>query len=483
MPPIRLEHKYVVFLVCVVGIFITVFDTSSSIVALPTIAHEFGTELPTAQWVIVGNGLTIAALLVPMGHLADLIGRKRVYVVGALIFALGALLASWAATIYGLIGARVFVGIGSAMTQTTAMAILVGSFEARERAKMLGLQLGAVGLGAIAGPATGGIVVGTAGWRMLFSITAISMLVIAIIAQRTLRRRVKRPKSEQPPFDYLGALLFATFLVGLLLTLTLGPSFGWLAPATLSGACISVLLLGAFVVVERRNVAPMMDLNLFRNAEFALGALAALVIFMGIASTRFLAPFFLQGVKGLSASAVGMLIVPAAMVTAIAAPFAGRFADRWGVRLFANIGMGITLLGFVTFTVLHTATPVWVVVTGLMVMALGMSFFSAANSALILNSVEPSAHGLAAGFVSLCRNSGNVIGIAFGTAIVTLTMDRAGYQPSLAAVDPAADPEILSAFTLGVDISSTVLSAIVAAMLAVLVVWSWRTHYRRTADR
>jgi MFS family permease len=178
-----------------------------------------------------------------------------------------------------------------------------------------------------------------------------------------------------------------------------------------------------------------------------------------------------------------MLIVPAAMVTAIAAPFAGRFADRWGVRLFANIGMGITLLGFVTFTVLHTATPVWVVVTGLMVMALGMSFFSAANSASILNSVEPSAHGLAAGFVSLCRNSGNVIGIAFGTALVTLTMDRAGYQPSLAAVDPAADPEILSAFTLGVDITSTVLSAIVAAMLAVLVVWSWRTHYRRAADR
>jgi hypothetical protein len=86
-------------------------------------------------------------------------------------------------------------------------------------------------------------------------------------------------------------------------------------------------------------------------------------------------------------------------------------------------------------------------------------------------------------YVSLCRNSGNVIGIAFGTAIVTLTMDRAGYQPSLTAVDPAADPEILSAFTLGVDITSTVLSAIVAAMLAVLVGWSWRTHYRRTTDR
>src|SRR5262249_60404569 len=128
MPLAQLEHKYRVFLVCVIGIFITVFDTSSSIGARPTIAHEFGTDLPTAQWVIIGNGLTIAALLVPMGRVADVIGRKRVYVVGALIFALGAFLAAWSQTAYGLIGARVVVGVGSAMTQGTAMAILVSSF-------------------------------------------------------------------------------------------------------------------------------------------------------------------------------------------------------------------------------------------------------------------------------------------------------------------------------------------------------------------
>ncbi len=131
----HLEHKYRVFLVCVVGIFITVFDTSSSIVALPTIALEFGTDLPTAQWVIIGNGLTIAALLVPMGRLSDLLGRKRIYVLGALIFAIGALLAGVSGSIAGLIGARVFVGVGSAMTQGTAMAILVGNFEARDGRK------------------------------------------------------------------------------------------------------------------------------------------------------------------------------------------------------------------------------------------------------------------------------------------------------------------------------------------------------------
>jgi EmrB/QacA subfamily drug resistance transporter len=479
MPPFPLEHKYRVFLVCVIGIFITVFDTSSSIVALPTIAVEFGTDLPTAQWVIIGNGLTIAALLVPMGRLSDLIGRKRIYVVGALIFALGALLAALSATIFALIGARVFVGIGSAMTQGTAMAILVGNFQARERAKMLGLQLGVVGLGAIAGPATGGILTGTVGWRMLFAITAIAMLIISIASQRTLRRRVKRPPSEVEPFDYRGALLFSTFLIALLLTLTLGPRHGWLEPFTVAGGAGSAALLLAFIRVERHTAAPMLNLELFRIGAFGLGSLGAVVAFMGISSTRFLAPFFLQGVKGFQPSQVGLLIVPAALVTAIAAPFAGRLADRWGVRLFANIGLGITLLGFAMFGLLETTTPVWAVVVGLMVMSLGMALFSAANSASILNSVDASAHGLAAGFVNLCRNSGNVIGIAFGTAIVTLTMGANGYPPSLSAVGPAADPGILMAFTRGVDIASSALTAIALVVLVILVTWSWRTRAGR----
>jgi EmrB/QacA subfamily drug resistance transporter len=481
MPFVRLQHKYLVFLVCVAGVFITVFDTSSSIVALPTIAQEFGTDLPTAQWVIIGNGLTIAALLVPMGRLSDLIGRKRIYVLGALIFALGALFASWSSSIYGLIAARVLVGIGSAMTQGISTAILVGNFEAQERAKMLGLQLGVVGLGAIAGPATGGIVVGTLGWRVLFALTAAAMFAVAITSQRTLRRRAKRPEAGQPAFDYAGALLFSTFLVALLLTLTLGPRHGWLMPGTLAGLAVAALTLAVFVAVERRMAAPMLDLTLFRIGEFGLGALAALVTFMGIASTRFLVPFYLQGVKGLAVSQVGLVIVPAALVTVISAPFAGRFADRFGVRLFANIGMAITAIGFALFTTIDAATPISSVVVGLMVMSLGMSFFGAANSASILNSVDEDLHGLAAGFVSLCRNSGNVVGIAFGTVIVTLTMGAAGYPPSLAAVDPAADPEILAAFTAGVELAATVLTTVAVVVLVVVVAWSWRVRNQQPA--
>jgi EmrB/QacA subfamily drug resistance transporter len=477
---LRLEHKRVVFLVCVVGLFITVFDTTSAIVALPTIAHEFGTDLPTAQWVIIANGLTIAALLVPVGRISDIVGRKRIYVLGALLLAIGALFAAWSSTIYGLIGARAFVGIGSAMTQGTAMAILIASFEAHERARMLGLQLGAVGLGQIVGPSLGGWVTGAVGWRALFAITAAGMLVIAIASQRTLRRRASRPQFEQP-FDHWGAVAFSTFLVSLLLTLTLGPGIGWLAPATLAGIAASLLLLALFIGVERRHSAPLMSLDLFRNAEFALGTLAALVVFMGVASTRFLVPFFLQAVRGIPAEQVGLMIVPAAVVTAIAAPFAGTVADRFGVRLFANVGMGLAMLGFATFTLLHVATPSWVVVGGLMLMSFGLAVFSPANSTSILNTVDESSHGVTVGFISLCRNSGNVIGIAFGTVIVTLTMAATGYPPSLAAVDPAADRGLLSAFTAGVDLSSLALSAIALVVLAVLALWSWRARARRSS--
>ena len=466
----RLEHRYRVFAVCATGIFTTVFDTSSSIVALPTIALEYGTDLPTAQWVIIGNTLTIAALLVPMGRLSDLIGRKRIYVVGCGLFALGAIFAALATSIYGLIGARVFVGIGSAMTQGTAMAILVGHFEAKERARMLGLQMSGVGLGAIAGPAIGGFIVGAVGWRALFVITAIAMAVIALAAQRILKPRLQRPDPAGPTFDIAGAALFSTLLVSGLLTLTLGPSMGWLAPASIGGATVFAAALAAFIVVEKRHEAPMLDFSLFRNGAFAFGALGAVVVFMALSATRFLAPFFLQAVRGFGPSQVGLLLLPAATVTALAAPFVGRLADRFGVRLFANIGFAVAASGLLFFAALDVDTPTWSVVAGLMVLALGMSAFSAPNSASILNSVDASSHGVAAGFVNLCRNTGNVLGIAFGTAVVTLAMARAGFPPSLAAVDPGAGRDVFSAFTRGVQIASIVLIALAVPVLAVLVV-------------
>ncbi|MBN1237381.1 MAG: MFS transporter [Gammaproteobacteria bacterium] len=475
-----MQHKLHVFFVCVTGIFVTVFDTSSAIVALPTIALELGTDLPTAQWVIIGNSLTIAALLVPLGRLSDSVGRKRIYVVGCCLFSAGALLAALAGGIGALIAARIFVGIGSAMTQSTAMALLISSYEADERAKVLGWQMGGVGLGAIAGPATGGIIVGTVGWRALFAITAVAMIVIALAAQLILRRRAERPRSSMPPFDFRGAALFSSLLAASLLTLTLAPRFGWTGPYALAGYAAVAVLGWTFIRAERRHPAPMMDLRLFRVGAFGLGALSAVIAFMGVSSTRFLTPFFLQGVKGFDPSGVGLLMLPAAAVTAVAGPLINRFADRFGVRLFANAGIGIALLGLLQFARLDTSSPVWAVVAALMTMALGLATFSASNSTLMLNAVDAGSHGFASGFVNLCRNTGNVIGIAFATAMVALTMSRAGYVATVGDLGPAADGGTLEAFTRGIRAAAGALLLLTAALWVALLTWSRRSGAGRS---
>jgi EmrB/QacA subfamily drug resistance transporter len=475
-----LQHKLQVFLVCVTGIFVTVFDTSSAIVALPTIAMQFATDLPTAQWVIIGNSLTIAALLVPLGRLSDSIGRKRIYVVGCCLFSVGAVFAALSGSIYALIASRVLVGIGSAMTQSTAMAILIRSFGAHERARVLGWQMSGVGLGAVAGPATGGIIVGTVGWRALFAMTAAAMIVIAAAGQLTLRRSGERRRPDTPPFDAAGAALFSCLLVAALLALTLGPRVGWTAPAALAGYALIAALAVAFVAVERRSRSPLLDVALFRVGAFGLGALSSVVAFMGVSSTRFLAPFFLQGVKGFDPSRVGLLMMPAAVVTAVVGPFVGRFADRFGVRRFANLGLAIVLLGLLQFFLLDVQSPVWIVVAALMTIALGLSTFSAPNSTSMLNAVEAHSHGFASGFVNLCRNTGNVIGIAFGTALVTLTMGNAGYVPSLDEVGPEADQGLLVAFTDGLRAAVAALLLLPSAVLVVLLAWAWQ---RRAASR
>jgi Na+/melibiose symporter-like transporter len=307
------------------------------------------------------------------------------------------------------------------------------------------------------------------------------MLAITLTAQRKLPRRNELPRRNQPPFDFVGALLLSSFLVTLLLTLTLGPNEGWLAPLTLAGELATVLLMFGFVTLERRSHSPMLDLKLFRKPDFAFGALGALVVFMGISAIRFLVPFFLQGVRGYQAATVGLLIVPAALVTATIAPFAGRLADRWGVRLFANIGLALTTLGFAVFIGLHVTTPVWVIVAGLMVTSFGMAIFGAANSASIMNAVDDKAHGATAGFVNLCRNSGNVIGVTFATVVVTLTMAAGGYPASLRALDPTADPGVFTAFAAGFDRATTVLTGIAFVVLAIVVGWSWRAHVRGAA--
>ena len=229
------NYKWWVLFAVSVGLFTSVFDHGSVNVALPSIADHFNTDLPTTQWIVIGYGLTISALLLPMGRLSDILGRKIIYVLGFIVFTAGGFLAAAAFNVELLIGAKILQGVGASMTQGTSMAMVISAFGARDRGKALGLTMSVVGIGAVVGPAIGGFLVDYLGWGSVLYTTAglgVVSLVVAIVILDA--ERSGGGDGVDDNFDWLGATLSAVTLISLLLAMTLGSRFGWDALAVIT---------------------------------------------------------------------------------------------------------------------------------------------------------------------------------------------------------------------------------------------------------
>ena len=233
MNPARGEnYKFWVFAALAIGLFASVADHGSVGVALPTIAEHFNTDLPTSQWVVIGYALTISAFLLPMGRLADIVGRKKIYLLGTVILITMGIAAGFAPNIGALIAAKLAQGIGSAMTQGTSMAMLIASFPSEERGKALGLQMSVVGTGNVAGPAVGGILVGELGWEWVFFATSIMATVGLLTAYLLIdSRQADRGSAIGQKFDWPGAALSTATLLTFLQTLTWASVLGFDNPA------------------------------------------------------------------------------------------------------------------------------------------------------------------------------------------------------------------------------------------------------------
>ncbi len=421
----------------------------SVIVALPTISNEFDTDLPTTQLVVVAFALTVSALLMPMGRLGDIVGRKRVYLIGFAGFLVGALLAGSSGSMVQLIGSRVLMGIGAAMVQGSSMAMVISAFPAEERGKALGLQLSAVGTGGVAGPAVGGFIVDSFGWQgVFFTTTALSVVSILAVMVVIDGSRSGRQDGRQA-FDWIGASLSSLALIVFLLAMTSGPRVGWGSPIVVTGLVGAAVLVVTFVRWELRADSPMLDVRLFKRRLFSMGVAASFISFVGNSSVRFLMPFYLQAVLGYEPRQIGLVLVPAAFVMIVAGPLGGRLSDRYGWRTFNVGGLLTSAVALFALSRLTESTPISLVIGLLMLQSLGGGTFSPPNNSSILSTVEPSKYGVVSGFLNLVRNSANVTGIAVATALVTASMAAEGFPPTLAGVSAEADSALLGAFTEG----------------------------------
>ncbi len=457
------RRKWWVFATIGVGIFFSVVDHGSVQIALPNIEAYFDSDLPTVQWVVVAYALAISVLLLPMGRLGDLWGRKRVYVAGMVIYVLSALLSGMAWDMTTLIAARVFQGIGSAMMQGIAMAMIISAFPANERGKALGSNMSVVGSGAIAGPALGGLLVSALGWRWVFFVNVPVGIIIIIASMIVLDGGCPAAETEdgaRQRFDWLGAALSGAVLLLFLLVVGNGNRLGWSSYAIVIGAVAFVALAVAFVWWELRFSSPMLDLRLFRRKLVAMGVAAGWMSFFGMSATRFMVPFYLQRVLDLTPREVGLLLIPAAVCMIVVGPISGRLSDKFGWRFLTVGGLAMSAsASFVLASSLAEQSPVILIVAMLMFQSTGLGFFNSPNNSSIFSGVERSSYGVVSALTQLIRNSANVVSIALATTVVVTVMGMRGVEPSLDAVSPA----VADAFVAGLRIAFVVLGSVTTA--------------------
>ncbi len=461
------SYKYWVYGALAIGMVLNVADQSGINIALPVIAEQFGADIPTVQWISLGYSLATSAMLMPMGRLSDMIGRKRVYLLGFAVFSVLALAGGTSQSLGFLIAVKIVQGMGSAGVQANSMALITEVFPDRERGKAMGLYMAIIGTGAVSGPMIGGILVSQLGWRAIF-FAGLPVAVIAMVSAALVLRGRSREQVEsggRSSFDWLGAALSSGALVAFLLAMTNAWKVGWTAPPIAFGFSMAFVLTVGFIWWEQHTNDPMLDLSLFQNRVFSLAIGARFASFLGGSATFFLMPFYLIQGLGYDASRAALFIVPGSICIAVVGPLSGRLSDKVGTRWPAAAGMASSSAAMFILSTLDTSSPPWHVILGMVLSGMGMAAFSSPNTSVIMSTLPRSKYGIVSAFVNLTRTSANVSGMALAVTLVTITMAAHGYEPSLSEVTQSGGDGVQLAFVAGMGRAFVVSGALMVCAL------------------
>lgn len=416
--------KRAALLVFTLSSFLTPFMASAIGVALPQIGREFGIDAVYLSWMMTAFLLSAAVFLVPLGRLADIRGRKRVFVLGIAVFSVFSLWCGAAGSAAMLVVGRALQGVGSAMIFGTGIAILTSVFPDRERGRVLGITVAAVYAGLAAGPFLGGILVQHLGWRSVFYVNVPAGGLIILVVLRGLKGEWAESRGER--FDLPGAVLYGAALVAIMLgfsELTSGRGV-WLLAA---GGASLVL----FVRRELRTASPVFDLRLFRgNPAFTLSNLAALINYAATYAVSFLLSLFLQYTRGYGAEGAGIVLVAQPVVMVMTSLYAGRLSDRVEPRIVASVGMGLVTVGLALLACLGRDTGIPYLIASLVVLGLGFGLFSSPNMNAVLGSVERRHYGVASGTVGTMRLLGQMFSMGIVTLILAVHVGRVPITPA-----------------------------------------------------
>ncbi|HEV7657427.1 MAG TPA: MFS transporter [Mycobacteriales bacterium] len=406
-------RRWTILAVMVVSLLVVVLDNTILNVALKTIADPragLGASQSDLEWSINSYTLVFAGLLFTAGLLGDRLGRRRMLVTGLGIFGIASLASAYAQSPGQLIGARALMGLGAAAIMPATLAIISTVFEPRERGRAIGVWAGAVGLAVAIGPVVGGALLEHFWWGSVFLVN-VPIVIAGIAAVAVLVPESRNPAPGR--IDLVGVLLsvvgLATFVYGII---TGGDSGDWFSPGVLGTIAAGALILGAFVLYERRVAYPALDVRLFQDPRFASAVGSVGLVFFAAMGSLFFGTFYLQIVRGYSPLETGLLFLPFAAAQLIFAPRSAGLVATYGPKRVTAAGMGLVTVGLAAFLLIGTGTPIWVLAAVYFVMGAGMANVVAPTTEAVMSSLPRERAGVGSAVSNTVRQVGGALGVA-----------------------------------------------------------------------
>lgn len=418
------RYAKLVLSVTTLGVLLTGLAASSLTVALPVVVRHFHASPRAANWLLLSYMLVTTVLILSFGRLADIVGRRRLYIAGLGLFTLASFAAGLAPNTGVLMGMRTLQAVGAAAIITNTTALLTDAFPPHQLALGIGLNLTIISAAQTIGPVVGGLAATLAGWRAVFWINMPVGVAGVVWASVVLRRPARRTGRES--FDLVGAALSFGVIGTLVLTLSEGGALGWTSGSVLAGAAGFLACAPLFLWWQWRRPAPLVDLSLFADRERAMGYLASLLVAIARFAVVLLVSLYVQATRGLDPFQAGLQVLPIAVGIMLASPVAGRLALRIPLRRLAATGLVITVvsLGAMALTVApdrgYPLLPAQLFAVGI-----GSGLFLAPNSSSIMARVPAARRGIANGVRSMIQNTGYLTSTALSLAIVTSSMPAA----------------------------------------------------------
>ncbi len=432
--------KWLTMIAACFGLLMLYIDLFIVNVALPTIGHEFRAPLGTVSWTISGYVLMIGVLPIGMGRLGDIWGQRLLYLAGLATFTVASLACGLAPNILVLIIFRIIQGIGAAIMTPGTLAIIIRAFPPRQYGLAIGIYGGISGLGLIAGPVLGGILVQGDSWRWIFFINVPLGIIAFLMA--VLFVPESREEGNAIPIDWSGLFFLSAGLLFLLFGFTRAGDEGWTNTVTLVSCLLGIILLGLFVRVERRVRWPLVDLSLFRNLPFVMGCLSFFFFSAALFGSQPYWSLFMQNTWGFSPLQGGLAFLPATVLIALFTPLTGLIAQWAGKRLYVFLVLGLLAIGLSLIYIVVSLTPQSNYADGLLptfiLRGLAIPIISSCATLAVISAVSTKQSGLASGTLGMARNIGTAFGIAVLGQIYLLHIN-ATLSTSLAASRTAAD--------------------------------------------